>query len=375
MIKVLFFINTLEGGGAEKALIELARNIDKKNYECTIVSVIGGKYANSIPEKVRYKCILTHDKTLIGQIAKKVVFKLPPKLFSALFIKDKYNIEVAYLQGFPTHIIANRRTDKRIAFVHSDVSASGVMHRLYKNIGQCLKEYQSFNQVCFVSNDAKNGFFNSIGYLQNARVVHNVIDPKRIRELSRKECESVFNDDGFRVISVGRLNEPKRFDRIVLIAKTLKDKGYKCQFAIIGDGDLKSQLTQMVKQYMVEDVVKLVGYRDNPYPYYKQADVFLCSSDYEGYSTAVSEAVMLGVPVITTMCSGMSEILDGGKYGVLVNRNNDEIENAIINYMTNETLFQNAKKLATERMNYFSIENSIQEYDSLFNEVMNGSNS
>ena len=280
---------------------------------------------------------------ILKYLVKNIVYRMPPPLFCKLFLTGAYDIEVAYLEGYPTKIIANQKTNHaKIAFVHCDFSVSYPVKALYKSKKECLEEYKKFSKVCFVSNSAFRGFENVIGKLENAKVVHNVLDFRCIYQKAKDICPLQYQTNGCKMITIGRLSAPKGYDRLLRIIKEL-EKTFEFELWILGEGELRKQLQQTIIDENIRSI-KLLGFQKNPYCYLKQADIFVCSSYYEGYSTAVTEAIALGVPVVTTKCAGMSEILDDGKYGMIVENSEGELKQKLAHLLANPPLISQMKK-------------------------------
>jgi glycosyltransferase involved in cell wall biosynthesis len=213
-------------------------------------------------------------------------------------------------------IAAGNTAAKKIAFVHCDVSVTHVLTKYYRSDKACHNEYVGFDKVCFVSEAAKEGFESTVGLLSNASVVRNVIDFEEIRQKAEEPVDTEFDTAGMKILCVGRLAKEKAYDRVIRIAAEL-EKTYRFQIYILGEGDQRSSLEKLVAEKNVKSV-KLLGFKSNPYPYMKKADLLICSSLFEGYSTVVAEALLLGLPVLTTRCAGMEELLKAKEDGVIV---------------------------------------------------------
>ena len=160
----------------------------------------------------------------------------------------------------------------------------------------------------------------------------------------------------------------KGYDRLLKIHKELLEEGYKYSLYILGQGSERKRLGEYIKNNNIKEYTYLLGYDENPYKFLKNSDFFVCSSYREGYSTAVTEATILGIPVITTLCSGMNEILDNGKYGIIVDNNEKALKEAIKNFLDNPKEIEKYKKLAQERSEFFKIDSQIKEIEELFEE-------
>lgn len=356
MVKIRFFITGLGGGGAEKVLINLLKQLKPSEYQVSLVSLFGGTHASEIPGYVNRRIIFKKNN-----LCCKLLLKVPPKLFALFLLRGNYNFEVAYLEGWPTRVVAAIGTNaKKFAFVHCDISTYNLLYKLYRSNEECLKEYKQYNTVCFVSEGCKQGFEITIGKLDNACIVHNVQDYDTIDRLSQKPCEA-FETTGMKILSVGRLATEKGYDRLLRIVSHL-ERNYLFELIIIGEGSERRKLERIISEYQIASVT-LLGYRDNPYPYYKSADLYVCSSRYEGYSTACLESIYLNLPVLTTRCAGMEEILDNGKFGLITDNSTEALEKGL------KHLLDNPEKLGLYRENIATRKNNqveIEEYEALF---------
>lgn len=371
-MRVLFFINTLYTGGAEKVLVDVANQLSQNNYEVTIISVMGGPLAAGLSNRVKSKTLIQSENRLVKYILERIYFKLLPyRLFGKLFLKGDFDVRIAYVQGFPTNVLAklNDTRAAKIAFIHSDFSKRGDIYKYYRTKEECLSEYQSFDKVCFVANAAKDGFFKTIGELDNAMVIHNVIDVDAVRKLSLQPVDDEYHTTGLKIITVGRLSSVKAFDRLIRISSFLKTTGIEHEIWIVGEGEQRKQLEDLIIQKGVNDTVKLLGYKSNPYQYVVKSDLYVCSSLFEGYSTSVAEALALGVPVLTTQCSGMDEILHNGEFGTIVSNDEDSLRNELHRIAHDQSVLEQYRNRAFSGKACYSPENSLREYDALFKDL------
>ena len=367
-IKLRFLINTLSGGGAEKVLINLLHQLDKEKYDISLVSISGGTYVEKIPSHIDYRCIVPCSDGKKGRLATKLIYKIPPWLFSCLFLRGNKDVEIAYLEGNPTKFIKAKKGGKKIAFVHCDFSRSDFVKVFYHGAENCVKEYEEYNKVCFVSKASKQGFQRAVGTLSNSCVIHNVIDFENIKKMMIEESTCSYTTAGLKLLAVGRLVEVKGFDRLLRVVGRL-EKEFKFQLIIAGDGTEREKLETIIKEKGIESVI-LAGYQKNPYSLFRTADLFVCSSISEGYSTVVSEAIAIGLPVVTTDCAGMSEILDEGNFGMIIENSEQALYNALKKVLEDKKTFEHLKKMANDGQESMNFRNPIKEYDNLFDSLI-----
>ncbi len=368
MKKLFFLIPTLDGGGAEKVLSDLVNNLDKDKYEITVKTLLsGGVNEKRLKADVNYSSFINCKSWILRKIIFYLFsFVLPAKLTYRMIVKGKYDIEVSYLEGVTTKIIAasNSNTSEKIAFVHTDLSRNYLLTKVYKTYDDCFKSYQSYNKIVFVSNKARIGFEEAIGHLTSSIVLHNVLDEKAIIELSKEELGEGRNEN-FLFVSVGRLCYQKGYDRLIEATTKLNAEHFNFEIWIIGEGPDRQNLENLLRSYKIHNI-KLLGYNENPYKYIRKSDMFICSSRAEGYSTVVSEAIILKNPILTTDCAGMDEILESGKYGLIVENSADGIYYGMKKILENPDEYKKYLLLAQERSNFFSMEQNILGYEKLF---------
>lgn len=316
MIKILFFIPSLSDGGAEKVLRNLVNNMEQSKFDITVQTIDDDKNAKYLTSGIRYKCICGY-KSKFGKKIFQYWFRLCAelKILYPLYVKDDYDIEVAYLECGATKIISsstNKRA-KKIAWVHCDLTKK---EGFANSIKKTKKYYEKFDKVVCVSETVEEGFKKAIGNVPETLVLHNVNDEKEI--LEKSVAYKVAKDENKKmIVAVGRLAKEKSFDRLLEVCKLLKEDGCDFQLHIIGEGAERMKLESMIKEYALAESVFLEGFIDNPYPYIKAADVIACSSLYEGLSTVVIESLILGKPIATTPCGGMKELLGNSEYGII----------------------------------------------------------
>lgn len=317
-IKVLFFIESLAGGGAEKILFTIANHINKDKFDVTVSTITAdGVYANQIAEIAGYRPFIKTKKTLLYRILYHLIyFYLPLRIVYKLFIPKGNDVEVAFCEGFATKLLAYSPNNRKIAWVHTDMILNPwTQNVVYTSIDTERKTYLRYRKVICVSETVKESLMAKFGI--EADTVYNPIDSDEIIRKS-KELVDLPSKRVCRFVTLGRLVEQKGFDRLLKVINQLKEERCDFELWILGEGPQKENLIHYINKNNLDNYVKLWGFVSNPYPYIVASDVFVCSSRSEGYSTATTEAIILGLPVITTLCSGMKELLGDNQYGIIV---------------------------------------------------------
>lgn len=368
MKKVLFFIDTLGYGGAEKVLMNLINNLNKNKYDITLMTIFDyGVNKRYLPNNIKYRYIF--KKVFRGNV---LFFKLfSPKYLYKKYINDKYDIVISYLEGNTTRILSGcpYEDTKKVAWVHVEMDEKAWIYP-YRNKKECIDCYKKFDKIVGVSGDVVNSFKKHIGNWENLSVKYNSIDTDYIRQKSIIEDDVEFTNDVTNVISVGRLIEQKAYTRLLRIHKRLLDNGLKHNLYIVGEGHQKQILQNYIDENNLGDTAHLLGLKKNPWRYVSKSDLFVCSSLKEGFSTAVTEALVLGVPVITTLCSGMKEMLNNGEFGVIVDNDEDALFEGMYKILSDKDMLKHYKLKSIERSKYFELETTINAVEKMFDELM-----
>lgn len=384
MKNILFVINSMGRAGAEIAMLELLRRMDPAACRISLYVLINqGEMVNELPPYVRLLnenyCdssvftpagrLLLVKHTLQKMFRRKALIKnigymarhlarmiangriYPDKLLwrvisdgSEIF-PEEYDLAVSYLEGGSTYYVADHvKARKKVAFVHIDYTQAGYNRQLDKNC------YAAMDQVFTVSEEVSSAFCSAYPELtQRVSVFPNIIDWDRIR--SKAQEDSGFTDgySGIRLLTVGRLTEQKALDLSVQAMKLLKDQGIQARWYVLGEGEERASLTKLIHKLGLEQDFILLGITDNPYPYFKQTDIYVHASRREGKSIAVQEALFLGCPVLLSNCSGNREQITDGVDGMMCELSPESIAESIRLLIEDEPLRKRYGQAAAAR--------------------------
>lgn len=367
--KLLFFHFDLKGGGAENVLVNLVNNLDKTKYDITVYTLFGvGTNLKKIDKDIHFKCLFKRQFHGLPTLLR----LFPSSMLHWLLIREEYDLEIAYLESSPTRIIGGNKNKniKKIAWVHTSLNS---IPKSYWSKRDFLACYKNFDRIVFLSSFAREAFFK----LTNddnwpAVIVRNYIDSEKINNLSRMN-NPVLEDDGkIRIVHFGRLKEIKGALRLIKVLNNLRQRGIdNWHLYYLGIGSLQAQIEIYVNQHGIRDIVTFLGYQDNPYAYMKLMDLNVCASYAEGYSTAATEATILGIPTITTNCSGMKEIFEDGEYGMIVDNDDQALENGLRLLLTNPPILHHYKTQVTKRSPYFDSATILKENETFIDSVLN----
>ena len=368
--KILFLIESFAGGGVEKVFIDLINNMDISKYDITVMSIWDyGVRKKDLRKDVKYKSIFPNIKG-ISRVFHNFVEKSDGKLLYKLGIREKYDIEIAFIEGRATKIIgASTNPDSRkIAWVHIDLSQGHWTSRVFKENTELEKSYyKKFNDLVFVSNSAKEGFIKIFGdNFPKMHVKYNpIIAPDVIRKSKEEISDIVKPTDKKLLVTSGRLVSQKGFDNLLEACNKLNKDGVKYELWILGEGWGRSSLEELIEKYNLYNI-KLLGYKDNPHKYIKEGNLFVCSSRNEGFSLVIAEAMILGLPVISTNCSGPNELLNFGEYGFMVENTEDALYEGLKEILMGEEKLRYYIEKSKERINFFNYKDRISDIERLF---------
>lgn len=368
MTKVLFLIHDLAQGGAEKVLVALANNIDKSKFDVTVETLFDfGENRQFLNNDVTYK---TWCKKKIRGNA--YLFKYAsPKLLSKIVKINDYDIVIAFLEG-PSTKTLSKYYGKKVAWVHTDFQALPDLLAHYKSFNEMKNCYDNYDKIICVANTVKNSFCELSATDTPCEVLYNVNQTDLIEEKSNEKQDTIIsNDEVFNIVSSGRLIPLKQFDQLINIHKRLIDNNIINNLYILGEGDEHKNLQDQINNLGLNNTCKLLGFNDNPYKYIKNSNLFVCSSRQEGFSTAVTEALILGVPVVSTDVSGARELLgNNNEYGIVTEISEDTLYEGVYKMLTEEGLLAHYKKQAEIRGKEFSTEKTTKAVEEMLDGLL-----
>ncbi|MBP5529159.1 MAG: glycosyltransferase [Lachnospiraceae bacterium] len=373
MKKILFVINTLGRGGAENALIQLIKKIDKNEYDISLFVVLGqGELIEKIPSYVHIlnegydsSSVLSKEgkKNLKKNIFKKLfkkaallknVFYIISNFFAMLFkgrvmpdkllwktlsdacpaFDEEFDLAVAYLEGAAAYYVKDYvNAKKKAAFIHTNYQDAGYTRKLDKSA------YISFDRIFTVSEDARESFLSVYPECSDRTCVFdNIIDKDGI--LKKAEENGGFEDNftGKRILTIARLTPPKAVDVSIEACKILIEKKENIKWYVLGDGELRSRLEDLIERYNLKDSFILLGVKDNPYTYLKQCDLYVHASRSEGKSIAIREAQVMKKPMIVSDCRSNLEQVTDEEDALVSGLDPAELSDKIIRLLNDESL-------------------------------------
>ncbi len=367
-LRVAFVCNSLYGGGAERVLQTVLRNLDPARYDITLVDHRRETPNELYPAGIKFRSIL-RGASLAGKVHNKIAMwvcdHFPPWVFRAIWFRGKFDVEVAFIEGYSTRIVAGGRSRRRIAWVHCDPVANRWADIAFRSPAEQRDCYRRFDRVVCVSASVCDAFEQRFGPTGAAVVIHNPVDTDAVRRAAH-EFTVPRSAPVPHLVAVGRLTPEKGFDRLIPIVGRLVRAGLDLRLWIVGEGAERARLEGLIDEWGLTAKVTLTGWQPNPMPWVAAADWFVCSSRTEGFSTAATEALILGVPIVTTLVAGMHELLGNSRWGLVVPNDDDALHDILRRLVTDPGLLADLyRRQAVTRARDFSLARSMSAIQEL----------
>lgn len=368
---VLFLIHDLKHGGAEKVLVNLVNNMHYDKYDITVMTLFDvGVNKQFLNPNIKYKTVF--KKEFRGN---KYYFQMfsPEKMYQK-YIGERYDIVVAYLEGSCTRIISGCPYEDSVKIGWRHISEQRKEYlQAYRSEEDVKNTYKKFDYIAGVSESVVQNFLELSGMpKEKVGVVYNTNETEKIKELSKEPVENPdFKYDGIKMIGVAKVRPRKGFMRLAEVHNRLQKEGYKYKIFILGEGEEREKIEEYLRKNHLEDTYCFLGYDTNPYKYVAKCDLFVCPSFEEGFSTAATESLIVGTPVLTTLCSGMEEMLGkNNEYGVIVENNTEGIYQGMKYFLDHPELLEHYHKQALIRRERFSTEQTVKDLEALFDKLV-----
>ena len=379
MKKVLFILPSLTVGGLERVQVTIANKLADNGYDVTVMTLDPkDDLKDELDNRVRY--IYKPPKLHLGNKIPYIRHKLyddgmwetrasAKQLYEHYVGNEKYDVEIAFFRGLPIKIISGstNRGARHLAWVHSDFKRTSGYMSCFSSARCVFDAYKGMDKVVCVSDQAQESFREVIGDTGNLTTVYNMIPIEEIRRKAEDEPEIKVPKSSFHVVLVGHLLiDVKGQKRLITAVSRLRDEGRDISLALVGGGPDEKILKDLIRERRAEDYITMTGSQKNPYPYIKEADLLVCASYFEGYNLTVAEALILGVPILSTDCTGPNEILDRGKYGKIVANSEEGLYNGLRQFADDPYLLNDYKEKALERRAFFDENKLLMKITDLF---------
>jgi glycosyltransferase involved in cell wall biosynthesis len=389
---LLFVIDSLHCAGAEKSLVTLLSLIDFSKFSVDLMLFgHGGDLEELVPKEV--KIIKPLKYTIFTQLSLKeaLLFSAKNHQFKMLFSRMKYSfqirkkkfnntqkarvfwqsvsnvienspkqydIAISYAQGIPTYYVAEKvKAKRKFAWVNTSL----ILNKFEKKFQG--KYYDQIDNIVAVSDSAREILLETFPeYLEKIKVIYDINNPDFILNMANAEKGFEDNFQGMRILTLGRLAEGKGYDIALDACKYLKEKGVNFRWYVLGKGPLRHEIQKSIKENNLSDHFVLLGLKSNPYPYIKNADIYVQTSRFEGFGLAIAEARMLNIPVVTTKFDAVYNQMIHGKNGLVVNMDGVSVCEGILKLINDNKLRENiVSYLKTEKKG--NIEEMVKFYE------------
>lgn len=351
---LLFVIDSLVCGGAEKSLVSLLPLIDYSRYDVDLlIFARGGVFEKYVPGEVN---VIQYDLFGSSRIDKLNRF-LHQLYFSALLrlhperhgaenrwraihnvvkpMKKQYDIAVAYQQGFPTFFVATKvKAWKKLAWVNVNIFAAGY------DMNYCKQFYDKVDRIVPVSQKLLDLLVKKCTWTRDkVSCIYDIVNPGMIKKLCAESIpEKVLFDDGISIVTVGRLSKQKNYFLAVDAARILKDRGLRFKWFFVGSGGMRMALENRIQEQNLEQNVILLGLKENPYPYMARADIYVQTSSFEGFGLTIAEAKILHKPIVSTNFDVVYDQIVNGENGLIALMNPEDVAEKIQELVNDKAL-------------------------------------
>ena len=376
-MKIFFFIPSIEKGGIERSLSRISRKLIELGWDVTLLtnelSIEGKSYFEDSIKIIKVETPFENKKSLLFQLLNNFL----------LFIKFRKIINnhkpkfVLAAKNFPLAIMLKKFSKNKFKLILREavdpyVAANTQRNFILERIILFLKKklYPKSDRIIAISQGVKDSLVNKLSIdAKMINVVYNPAADEKIIDLSL-EITDDYSFKNYTIVNIGRLTRQK--DHLTLLkAFKLVIKETKCNLLIIGEGSERQNIENYIRNNDLENYVKLLGYKSNPWKYLSRSNLFVLSSIWEGFGNVIVESMLLGIPVISSRCkSGPAEILDNGKYGNLYDiYDHNKLSELILHEISSKEL-ENSSNIAKKRSKDFSIDKITESYIKSFEELL-----
>lgn len=365
MKKNLFLIHDLGQGGAEKVLVNLVNNMDRSIFDISVTVLFGGGVNEQfLASDIHFRAVF--PKEVPGN--SKLMKLLTPAQLHRMCVKEHYDIEVSYLEGPSARVISGCQdaNTKLVSWIHVEQHTMERLSGSFRSEREARECYDRFDQTVCVSQYVHDDFCRILNFQKPCHVLYNTVESEKILAHADDTAPELVDDGKIRLMAVGTLKESKGYMRLLSIIKRLRDEEYPVHLYILGIGPLQQEMERYIQASDLQEAVTLLGYQTNPYKYVAKCDLFVCASFAEGFSTAATEALIVGTPVCTVEVSGMKEMLgEHNEWGIVTENSEEALYQGIKDLIDHPDKLAYYKERAIERGKTFSTENTVRAVEDM----------
>ena len=352
--RVLFLIDSLTCGGAEKSLISLLPLLDYSQIDVDLLMFKrGGVFEKYVPQQVRVISHRLYGSGFVDQLSQRLHqmcfswnLRFGKKRHGAethwramhqavMPLEGQYDVAIAYQQGMPTFFLATKvNAAKKVAWINADVLAAGY------DMDYCKQFYDKMDAVVAVSQKLFDLLSVRASWMQDKlHCVYDIINPEVVRTLAQEQVTDMNPvGDALSIVTVGRLTKPKNHLLALDAAHILKENGLDFKWYFVGEGEMRTALEQRITDLGLAENVILLGLKENPYPYMAKADVYVQTSAFEGFGMTIAEAKMLHRPVVSTNFDVIHDQIVDHQNGLIADMTPQNVAEKILELIADEEL-------------------------------------
>lgn len=381
--KILIRIGSLRHGGAEKVLATFLKNLPNDKYEIDLLlNLYSGKYLSEIPNWVNIlylnkgEMITTNRLQDIPTKAFRVIYqsllkKFPKLLYNGILKGKKYDVEFAAIHGFRDEILNSPlKSSKKIIWIHNDLRKT----EFHDYTDTEIRKFFGFDKIMVISEHIQKDFENLAQNQDEKDRIIRIYNPLDTEEILKKSKNIRNEEQNLKnhlptFVSVGTVFPQKGFDRLLKAHKRLLDEDFPHRVQIIGDGYDFENIKNLRNELGLQETTEMVGFTDNPYPYFKNADFYILSSRYEGFPTVLFEAITLKKNIIATDVSGVKEMLNNGELGMIVENSEEGIYQGMKQALAHPEQMEIYQEKLKDYEMPFNLENSVKKIMEIIDEI------
>lgn len=393
MKSILFVINSLTIGGSEKSLVSLLNMMDYSKFNVDLLMLKKGEeFDKYIPKEVNildipeYYKFLNDSKMIKSRVSKvkytlcrykssfdlrinsikkekinnqQIFYNNQKGILESL--KKKYDVAIAYAQGFPTYFVADKvEACKKLAWINCDYKNTLYNKKMDKNF------YNKFDKIIAVSEACKKSILEvDKEYEEKIEIIKDIVNPNLIMNMANEEIEEL-SENEFKILTVARLViHHKGYDVAIKCAKLLMENNIKFKWYVVGEGVDRKKIEALIQENKLEDYFILLGSRGNPYPYMKKCDIYVQPSRYEGFGLTVIEAKILKKLIICSNFNTVNELIENNVNGIIVGMSEFDLYEGILKVITDKKLYNKILK----NINKNNIYDSTNEIKKIYGQI------
>ena len=381
MKKIVFFVPSLAVGGMERVLVTYANLFARRGYDVTVFNLTSGDPAitDFFDPAVHYReryIPVPHFLHAKPKDLLKFNFRIrtfgdwinshSARYLAKKYLKEHFDIAVAFFGITTLKIVGgiSDRDTKKIGWIHGGGRLDN--YAPVKRFEDAVAVIKSLEKIICVSDGTRESVAKIYGVKDNVSVVYNPNDSALIRKLALEKDHP--EKKRFTFVNASRFDDKQKgLSRLLHACKRLREEGYPFDLWLVGDGIDYEMITNLAKEYGLDNVT-FFGQQKNPYKFIRNADMYVCSSYCEGFSIVMIETVILATPMLTTDVPGAGEMLEGGKYGMIVENSEEGLYTGMKAVLSDGALYQHYRQMAELRKDYLSEDKIMDEVERIIYE-------